>query len=76
VKGFLERNGIDTSFFDFGSLSSYPEDATPAPPPTPHIAAERRHHCRQRRRDLQPEPETDFGHRERGRKLLHRAVLG
>ena len=21
VKGFLERNGIDTSFFDFGSLS-------------------------------------------------------
>ncbi len=34
VKGFLERNGIDTSFFDFGSLSAYPEDA--APPPTPH----------------------------------------
>jgi hypothetical protein len=30
VKGFLERNGIDTSFFDFGTLSS-PDDAAPAP---------------------------------------------
>jgi predicted PurR-regulated permease PerM len=35
VKGFLERNGIDTSFFDFGSLSSA-EDATPAANATPH----------------------------------------
>jgi predicted PurR-regulated permease PerM len=35
VKGFLERNGIDTSFFDFGSLSSAAEDAA-APAPTPH----------------------------------------
>ena len=38
VKGFLERNGIDTSFFDFGSLSS-PDDAAPAAPgaaTTPH----------------------------------------
>jgi predicted PurR-regulated permease PerM len=38
VKGFLERNGIDTSLFDFGSLSS-PTDASEAlapttPPPT------------------------------------------
>ena len=30
VKGFLERNGIDTSFFDFGSLSPPAEDAAPA----------------------------------------------
>jgi predicted PurR-regulated permease PerM len=29
VKGFLERNGIDTSFFDFGTLSSS-DDAAPA----------------------------------------------
>lgn len=36
VKGFLERNGIDTSFFDFGSLSSPPDDAAPAPNATPH----------------------------------------
>jgi predicted PurR-regulated permease PerM len=35
VKGFLERNGIDTSFFDFGSLSPA-EDAAPAPNATPH----------------------------------------
>ncbi|WP_334361405.1 MULTISPECIES: AI-2E family transporter [unclassified Bradyrhizobium] len=30
VKGFLERNGIDTSFFDFGTLSSQSDDAAPA----------------------------------------------
>ena len=36
VKGFLERNGIDTSFFDFGSLSPPAEDAAPAPSATPH----------------------------------------
>ena len=38
VKGFLERNGIDTSFFDFGTLSSS-DDAAPAASsaaPTPH----------------------------------------
>jgi predicted PurR-regulated permease PerM len=35
VKGFLERNGIDTSYFDFGSLPS--DDAAPAAAaPTPH----------------------------------------
>ncbi len=37
VKGFLERNGIDTSLFDFGSLSSQSdasEPAAPGPPPT------------------------------------------
>ena len=33
VKGFLERNGIDTSFFDFGTLSSPSDDAAT---PTPH----------------------------------------
>ncbi|WKA31545.1 AI-2E family transporter [Bradyrhizobium roseum] len=37
VKGFLERNGIDTSFFDFGSLSQTSDDPAPAAaPPTPH----------------------------------------
>jgi predicted PurR-regulated permease PerM len=37
VKGFLERYGIDTSLFDFGSLSSAAEDAAPAAAaPTPH----------------------------------------
>jgi predicted PurR-regulated permease PerM len=39
VKGFLERNGIDTSFFDFGTLSQPSDDAAPAPSsatPTPH----------------------------------------
>src|SRR5688572_10279938 len=35
VKGFLERNGIDTSFFDFGTLSS-PDDAAPPSNATPH----------------------------------------
>ena len=32
VKGFLERNGIDTSLFDFGSLSSQPDASAPAAP--------------------------------------------
>jgi predicted PurR-regulated permease PerM len=37
VKGFLERNGIDTSFFDFGSLSSPSDDSAPAASSaTPH----------------------------------------
>ncbi|MBR1279532.1 AI-2E family transporter [Bradyrhizobium sp. AUGA SZCCT0283] len=39
VKGFLERNGIDTSFFDFGTLSQPSDDAAPAASsaaPTPH----------------------------------------
>ena len=41
VKGFLERNGIDTGFLDIGNLSSAAEDAAPAaspapPAPTPH----------------------------------------
>jgi predicted PurR-regulated permease PerM len=36
VKGFLERNGIDTSFFDFGTLSPPSDDAAPAPNATPH----------------------------------------
>jgi predicted PurR-regulated permease PerM len=38
VKGFLERNGIDTSFFDFGTLSQPSDDAAPAAgaTPTPH----------------------------------------
>ena len=77
VKGFLERNGIDTSFFDFGSLSQPSDDAAPAAAnaDAPH-ASERRHDCGQRRRHLQPEPETDSRHRQRGRKLLHRAVSG
>jgi predicted PurR-regulated permease PerM len=30
VKGFLERNGIDTSFFDFGTLSQPSDDSAPA----------------------------------------------
>ena len=36
VKGFLERNGIDTSFFDFGSLSPSDEAAPAAATPVPH----------------------------------------
>jgi predicted PurR-regulated permease PerM len=38
VKGFLERNGIDTSFFDFGTLSQPADDAAPTAgaTPTPH----------------------------------------
>jgi predicted PurR-regulated permease PerM len=33
VKAFLERNGVDTSFFDFGSLNATPSDSsTPAAP--------------------------------------------
>ena len=32
VKGFLERNGIDTSLFDFGSLSSQSDASAPAAP--------------------------------------------
>ena len=35
VKAFLERNGVDTSFFDFGSLSP-PSDACRAGAPAPH----------------------------------------
>jgi predicted PurR-regulated permease PerM len=35
VKGFLERNGIDTGFLDIGNLSSAAEDAAAAPAPAP-----------------------------------------
>ena len=35
VKGFLERNGIDTGFLDIGNLSSAAEDAAPATAPAP-----------------------------------------
>jgi predicted PurR-regulated permease PerM len=36
VKGFLERNGIDTSLFDFGSLSLQADPSVPvAPSPAP-----------------------------------------
>jgi predicted PurR-regulated permease PerM len=35
VKGFLERNGIDTGFLDIGNLSSAAEDAAPAAAPAP-----------------------------------------
>jgi predicted PurR-regulated permease PerM len=35
VKAFLERNGVDTSFFDFGSLNATPSDSSaPAAPQT------------------------------------------
>ena len=37
VKGFLETNGIDTSFFDFGTLSQTSDDGAPSPAAaTPH----------------------------------------
>jgi predicted PurR-regulated permease PerM len=36
VKAFLEKNGVDTSFFDFGSLNaSSPDSSAPATPATP-----------------------------------------
>jgi predicted PurR-regulated permease PerM len=36
VKAFLERNGVDTSFFDFGSLNAPPSDSSaPAPGAAP-----------------------------------------
>ena len=36
VKAFLERNGVDTSFFDFGSLNATPSDSSaPAPGAAP-----------------------------------------
>ena len=37
VKAFLEKNGIDTSFFDFGNLTATPSEsaAPPAPSPAP-----------------------------------------
>lgn len=38
VKGFLERNGIDTGFLDIGNLSSAAEDAAPAASPSPSPA--------------------------------------
>jgi predicted PurR-regulated permease PerM len=36
LKAFLDRNGIDTSLFDFGNLSSASESSTPTAPSTPH----------------------------------------
>ena len=35
IKAFLDRNGVDTGFFDFGSLNAASSD-TPAATPTPH----------------------------------------
>ena len=41
VKGFLEKNGIDTSYFDFSSLTTPPSDsaapATQSPAPTHNL---------------------------------------
>ena len=38
VKAFLERNGVDTSFFDLGSLNAAASDAaTPSTPPTHNL---------------------------------------
>ena len=37
VKAFLEKNGVDTSFFDFGSLTAAPADSSA--PATPNPAA-------------------------------------
>src|SRR5882757_8004803 len=37
LKAFLDRNGVDTGFFDFGSLNAASSDASaPATPTTPH----------------------------------------
>ena len=37
VKAFLDRNGVDTGFFDFGSLNAASPDASaPAAAATPH----------------------------------------
>ena len=58
VKGFLERNGIDTSFLDFGnSRRSHSGRSTPATPaaPAPHNLPSAGAHRLQRRRDLQPD---------------------
>jgi predicted PurR-regulated permease PerM len=35
VKAFLERNGVDTSFFDFSSLTAAPADSSTPQNPTP-----------------------------------------
>jgi predicted PurR-regulated permease PerM len=41
VKAFLEKNGIDTSFFDFGNLTATPSEsaapAAPSPAPTHNL---------------------------------------
>ena len=38
VKAFLERNGVDTSLFDFGSLNANaPDSSAPATPPTHNL---------------------------------------
>ncbi|MBR1142254.1 AI-2E family transporter [Bradyrhizobium sp. AUGA SZCCT0431] len=36
LKAFLDRNGVDTSFFDFGSLNAASDASAPAAPTTPH----------------------------------------
>ena len=38
LKAFLDRNGVDTSFFDFGSLNAGSDASAPAAPTTPTIA--------------------------------------
>lgn len=35
VKAFMESNGIDTSLFDFGNLSTSPDSTSPPPSPPP-----------------------------------------
>ena len=73
VKAFLERNGIDTSYFDLGNprrISGFVDNGN-ASCCDDAQSSKRRCHRLERRRDRQPDPEIASGHGERGRKFLY-----
>ena len=75
VKAFLERNGIDTSYFDLGNPDARRlVDTGNAWRGAGAQSSQRRRDRLQRRRDRQPDAETAARHGERRRKFLHRAV--
>ena len=77
VKAFLEKNGVDTSYFDFGKgrRRGFVDAGDAGPAPT-HNLAERRRARLERWRDRRPDLQVLARHRQRGRQFLHRVVSG
>ena len=76
LKSFLDKHGIDTSYFDLGNATSragLPEWKHPCP--VPAAQSSKRQHARlERRCDRQPDAEAAARNGQRGRQFLHRAV--
>jgi len=77
VKAFLERNGIDTSYFDLGNPAATPTgfvDTGHARRGNDTQSSQRRRDRLKRRRDREPDFEASSRHGECRGKFLYRAV--